>query len=83
MTTQQLKNTETITNEIIDQNKKIFAKESKLALAKTIQGIRAMFEETYPDPVRIVSVGIPVENLEKDPLDPAGTKTSVEFCGGT
>lgn len=83
MTTQQLKKTETITNEIIDENRKIFAKESKLALAKTIQGIRAMFEETYPDPVRIVSVGIPVEDLEKDPLNPAGTKTSVEFCGGT
>ncbi|XP_033225687.1 alanine--tRNA ligase, cytoplasmic [Belonocnema kinseyi] len=83
MTTQQLKKTESITNEIIDENKKIFAKESKLSLAKTVQGVRAMFEETYPDPVRIVSVGIPVEDLEKDPLNPAGTKTSVEFCGGT
>ncbi|XP_051168075.1 alanine--tRNA ligase, cytoplasmic isoform X2 [Leptopilina boulardi] len=83
MTSQQLKKTEVITNEIIDENKKIFTKESKLSLAKTIQGIRAMFEETYPDPVRIVSVGIDVENLEKDPLNPAGTKTSVEFCGGT
>lgn len=83
MTSQQLKKTEIITNEIIDENKKIFTKESKLSLAKTIQGIRAMFEETYPDPVRIVSVGIDVENLEKDPLNPAGTKTSVEFCGGT
>ena len=83
MTPQQLKETEIITNGIIDQNKKIYAKESKLSLAKTIQGVRAMFEETYPDPVRIVSVGIPVEELEKDPLNPAGTKTSVEFCGGT
>lgn len=83
MTTQQLKKTETITKEVIEQKKKVYAKESKLSLAKTIQGIRAMFEETYPDPVRIVSVGIPVEDLEKDPSSPAGTTTSVEFCGGT
>ena len=83
MTTQQLKKSESIANDIIYQNKKIFAKESKLSLAKTIQGVRAMFEETYPDPVRIVSVGIPVEDLEKNPLNAAGLKTSVEFCGGT
>ncbi|KAG7205581.1 hypothetical protein KM043_007552 [Ampulex compressa] len=83
MTIAQVKSTEELVNEVVHENKKIFAKESNLALAKTIQGLRAMFEETYPDPVRIVSVGIPVEDLEKDPLSPAATKTSVEFCGGT
>ena len=39
--------------------------------------------QAYPDPVRILSVGIPVEDLVSDPSQPAGSKTSVEFCGGT
>jgi len=83
MTGEQLKNTELFTNDMIQANKKIYAKESNLAIAKTIQGLRAMFEETYPDPVRVISMGIPVENLEKDPLSTAALETSVEFCGGT
>ncbi|XP_076172358.1 alanine--tRNA ligase, cytoplasmic isoform X3 [Ptiloglossa arizonensis] len=83
MTTNQVKEVEEITNKMIKEKKKIYAKESNLALAKTIQGLRAMFEETYPDPVRIVSIGIPIEDLEKDPLSSAAIQTSVEFCGGT
>ncbi|XP_018345556.1 PREDICTED: alanine--tRNA ligase, cytoplasmic isoform X2 [Trachymyrmex septentrionalis] len=83
MTGGQLQDTEQLANNMIIENEKIYAKESNLAIAKTIQGLRAMFEETYPDPVRVVSVGIPVENLEKDPLSTAALETSVEFCGGT
>ena len=83
MTAQQVKKVEEMTNSLVKENRKVYAKESSLALAKTIQGLRAMFEETYPDPVRIVSIGIPVEDLEKDPLGPSALQTSVEFCGGT
>lgn len=83
MTAEQIRKVEEIVNDMIKENKKVYTKESNLALAKTIQGLRAMFEETYPDPVRIVSLGIQVEDLEKDPLGPGGLQTSVEFCGGT
>ncbi|KOC69822.1 Alanine--tRNA ligase, cytoplasmic [Habropoda laboriosa] len=83
MTAEQIQKTEEITRNMIKENKKVYAKESNLALAKTIQGLRAMFEETYPDPVRIVSIGIPIEDLEKNPLGPGALQTSVEFCGGT
>ncbi|KZC13585.1 PREDICTED: alanine--tRNA ligase, cytoplasmic [Dufourea novaeangliae] len=83
MTSEQVKQVEEITNTIVKEKKKVFAKESSLALAKTIQGLRAMFEETYPDPVRVVSIGVPVEDLENDPLGPYAVQTSVEFCGGT
>ncbi|XP_015591734.1 alanine--tRNA ligase, cytoplasmic [Cephus cinctus] len=83
MTPLQVKQSEEFTNDLIKRNEMIYAKESNLSVAKTIQGLRAMFEETYPDPVRVVSIGVPVEELEKDPFSPAGTKTSIEFCGGT
>merc|ERR1719489_127767 len=80
---QEVKKVEDIANQMIDKNQEMFAKEAPLAVAKTIQGLRAVFDETYPDPVRVVSIGIPVETLESNPTDPAGAKTSVEFCGGT
>merc|ERR1719219_2076415 len=83
LSVEQVKKVEDIANEMIDKNQEIYAKEAPLAVAKTIQGLRAVFDETYPDPVRVVSVGIPVEKLEADPNSPEGTKTSVEFCGGT
>ena len=83
MTIPQIKSTEEEANKLIRKNEEVFAKESPLAIAKTIQGLRAMFDETYPDPVRVVSIGIPVEEMEADPTQPAGHNTSVEFCGGT
>ncbi|XP_058790099.1 alanine--tRNA ligase, cytoplasmic [Phymastichus coffea] len=83
MTIDQVKKTEQFTNKVITDDKVVYAKESPLAIAKSINGLRAMFGETYPDPVRVVSQGVPVEELEKDPTGLAGTQTSVEFCGGT
>jgi alanyl-tRNA synthetase len=50
-----------------------------LAKAKTIKGVRAVFGEAYPDPVRVVSIGRAVDHL----FDAAGAaQTSAEFCGG-
>merc|ERR1719244_58072 len=83
MTAVEVKKVEDIANGMINKNEEMYAKEAPLAIAKTIQGLRAVFDETYPDPVRVVSVGVPAEKLEADPNNPEGTKTSIEFCGGT
>ncbi|XP_047107863.1 alanine--tRNA ligase, cytoplasmic [Schistocerca piceifrons] len=83
MSVQQVKETESVSVNMIQRNEPVYAKESHLATAKTIKGLRAVFDEVYPDPVRIVSIGVPIEKLESDPFGPAGDNTSVEFCGGT
>ncbi|KAK3548442.1 hypothetical protein QTP70_013131 [Hemibagrus guttatus] len=83
MSTQEVRRTEEIAQATIKDAKPVYAKESSLAAAKAIQGLRAVFDETYPDPVRVVSIGIPVEDLLADPNSTAGSLTSIEFCGGT
>ena len=83
MTVKEVKQAEDIVNEVSVKNEPVYAKETPLVSAKAIQGLRAIFDEVYPDPVRVVSIGIPVETLTEDPMGPAGSLTSVEFCGGT
>jgi len=81
MTMDQVRQTEQIMQEVIGKKQQVFADESSLAKAKDIQGLRAIFDEVYPDPVRVVSIGYSLKDLADDPQ--AGHKTSVEFCGGT
>lgn len=83
MTIQQIKEAEDQIKQIINDNKIVYAKLTSLKDAKKIKGLRAMFDEHYPDPVRVVSVGIPVEDLESNPDGTYGYETSVEFCGGS
>ncbi|OQV23471.1 Alanine--tRNA ligase, cytoplasmic [Hypsibius exemplaris] len=83
MTIPEVKETEAITQQVVQKNEEVYAKYASLADAKHIQGLRAIFDETYPDPVRIISVGVPVDELLLKPNDGLGFNTSVEFCGGT
>ncbi|XP_038561656.1 alanine--tRNA ligase, cytoplasmic [Micropterus salmoides] len=83
LSTEEVRKTEEIACTLIREAKTVYAMEAPLAKAKAIQGLRAVFDETYPDPVRVVSIGIPVEDLLKDPDSAAGSLTSIEFCGGT
>ena len=83
MTPAQVKKAEEIANEISISNGEVYAKVSELAKAKAIQGLRAVFDEVYPDPVRVISVGVAVDDLLADPDGPGASLNSVEFCGGT
>ncbi|KAK8008921.1 tRNA synthetase class II [Apiospora marii] len=83
VTIPELKKIEDLSNSYIQQNCKIYSKEVDLDLAKAINGVRAVFGETYPNPVRVVSVGIDVDMMLETPENPEWRKVSVEFCGGT
>lgn len=78
-----LENVEGICTEYIGRNCGVYAKDIPLATAREIEGVRAVFGETYPDPVRVVSVGVEVEKLLQNVKDPRWREVSVEFCGGT
>ncbi|KAJ5658069.1 uncharacterized protein N7484_001718 [Penicillium longicatenatum] len=69
--------------EYIRQNCAVYSQEVSLATAQQISGVRAVFGETYPDPVRVVSVGVELEEILRNVQDPRWQEVSIEFCGGT
>jgi alanyl-tRNA synthetase len=79
----ELKKIEELSNQDIRANAKIYSKDVELDRALQIEGLRAVFGETYPNPVRVVSIGMDVDTLLADPKNPDWRKYSVEFCGGT
>lgn len=68
LSAKQLRRTEEICREIVKDSLPVTATTMPLEEAKAIEGVRAVFGEVYPDPVRVVQVG---------------DDCSVEFCGGT
>jgi len=77
VTAEQLAEAERLVNERILADEVISARQVPLAEARQIAGVRAVFGEKYPDPVRVVSVGV------ADPVKDADETSLVEFCGGT
>lgn len=83
VTDEELEKIEKISTDYIRQNLEVYAEDVPLAIAREIEGVRAVFGETYPDPVRVVSVGVQVEELLRDVKNTEWRKVSIEFCGGT
>ncbi|KAI6251011.1 Alanine--tRNA ligase [Erysiphe necator] len=83
VTDDELQRIEDSSIKYLRQNCKIYTKNIELKIAKSIYGVRAVFGETYPDPVRVVSVGVDIDTLLENPSNPEWYNTSVEFCGGT
>ncbi|KAJ5825524.1 Translation elongation/initiation factor/Ribosomal beta-barrel [Penicillium riverlandense] len=79
----ELEKIEAKSTEYIRQNCAVYAQEVPLATAQQICGLRAVFGETYPDPVRVVSVGVELEEILKNVQDPRWREVSIELCGGT
>ena len=83
MSADQLQKVEAIVRAQIEAKHPVHCKVVPLASAMQITSLRAVFGETYPDPVRVVSVGKSVEDLLADPTNPEWQKYSIELCGGT
>ncbi|KAH9826253.1 Alanine--tRNA ligase [Teratosphaeria destructans] len=83
VTDDELSKIEKHCTEYIRQNSEVYTKDMPLAEAREIEGVRAVFGETYPDPVRVVSIGVDVDDLQNNPKNPEWRNVSVEFCGGT
>ncbi|CAO2200522.1 unnamed protein product [Urochloa humidicola] len=80
---EDLRKIESIVNQQIKDELDVYAHEIKLEDAKRINGLRAVFGEIYPDPVRVVSVGRKVEDLLANPDSKEWLSISTELCGGT
>jgi len=76
LSAEEVAEVERLVNEKIYGDLPVTAVTTPLAEAKNIPGVRAVFGEKYPDPVRVLLIG------PERPKD-ATLETSVEFCGGT
>ncbi len=76
ITPEQLRDIERRVNRQVAIDLPVTAIEMPLAKAKELPGVRAVFGEKYPDPVRVVMIG--AETPDKVHAD-----NSTEFCGGT
>jgi alanyl-tRNA synthetase len=79
----QVLEVESICQDIIHQELNVYTQDTPQDLAKRIQGLRAVFGETYPDMVRVVSIGQAIGPMLEDPENSSWSSYSIEFCGGT
>jgi alanyl-tRNA synthetase len=70
VTHEQLAQVERMVNERILADEPVTHRVMPLAEAKKVPGVRAVFGEKYPDPVRVITIG-------------NAPACSAEFCGGT
>ncbi len=76
LSAEDVRRIESFVNDRIGRDLPVSAFELPLEQAKGVAGVRAVFGEKYPDPVRVVLIG--PEKPEAATFD-----DSVEFCGGT
>ena len=77
LSAEEVTQVERLVNEKIYSDLPVSATLMPLADAKKLSGVRAVFGEKYPDPVRVVAIGT------DDPRGGTSLEHSIEFCGGT
>jgi len=83
LTVQHIFDVQKEVNIVAEKNQRVYVELVPLDKAKEIYGVRCLFDEHYPNPVRVVSVGVEVSKLLADPTNKDWANYSVEFCGGT
>jgi alanyl-tRNA synthetase len=83
LTRDDIKLVDDIVQSKIDEGLAVVSKVAPLSSALSIRSIRAIFNEQYPDPVRIVAVGGDIDEMLRDPENEEWYNYSVELCGGT
>ena len=83
LTSGQVAEVESIVVHKIQSGLPVYAEVVPLSAASEVNALRKVFGERYPDPVRVISVGVKVEDLLANPSNPVWRENSVEFCGGT
>jgi alanyl-tRNA synthetase len=76
LTADEVRRVEEIVNHQVLRDLPVTPVTMPLAEAKKLPGVRAVFGEKYPDPVRVIMIGAEKPNQ-------ATAQMSVEFCGGT
>jgi alanyl-tRNA synthetase len=79
----EVERVEALVRECIAKKLPVYAEVAPQEQALKIRGLRAVFGEKYPPAVRVVSIGVPVADLLRDPTNETWRQFSVEFCGGT
>eukprot|EP00871_Galdieria_phlegrea_P001808 jgi/Galph1/2628/GphlegSOOS_G1301.1 len=83
MTREDLNVVDSIVQEKIDQSLPVVSKVVPLNSALAIRSLRAIFNEQYPDPVRVVAIGGDIDEMLRNPNNDAWYEYSIELCGGT
>jgi len=79
----ELSKIESMSIDWIKKNIKVYSKNLDMQTAQKIPGLRAVFGESYPDPVRVVTLEYDADEIAKDIENPKWRGISIEFCGGT
>jgi alanyl-tRNA synthetase len=83
LTPEEIERVEQLANDVIARNLPIDFKVVPQEEALKINGLRAVFGERYPDQVRVMCIGKPIDALLANPDNPEWRQYSIEFCGGT